>query len=175
MYELGKFTRERYRNFLPKHYSKKDFQIYATEIERTNVSAQLFAAGLYSPTKQEIWNNELHWNPVPVFTADENIFNVTPIRVCPLYRKLYTEVLNQRLEEFKKDPISDYIAKKSGLEINYLTILLLHDTFKTESSLGVSLPEWAKRVYPEAIDKYAVTHFVATVQTEQMKRLRKSN
>lgn len=66
LYELGQYLRRRYNVILGAKYSPNKVYIQSTDVDRTLMSAEACLAGLYMPTADEIWNNEILWQPVPV-------------------------------------------------------------------------------------------------------------
>lgn len=60
--------RRRYGEIISPKYSAKEIYIQSTDIDRTIMSAQACLSGLYPPTDDEKWNDELHWHPIPVHT-----------------------------------------------------------------------------------------------------------
>lgn len=66
MYETGKQLRQRYNNFLSDLYFSHEMETQSTDYERTKASAQLVLAGLFPPKDQQIWNETLHWQPIPI-------------------------------------------------------------------------------------------------------------
>ncbi|KAJ6641619.1 Testicular acid phosphatase like, partial [Pseudolycoriella hygida] len=65
VYELGKYLRRRYANLIGQHYSSDEFYIQSTDYDRTLMSAQVLAAGIFPPTGEQIWNENLIWQPIP--------------------------------------------------------------------------------------------------------------
>lgn len=53
MYKVGQFFRERYEDFLGKIYTKENIWFRADEVDRTVMSGQLVAAGLYPPSEEQ--------------------------------------------------------------------------------------------------------------------------
>lgn len=51
MYQVGQFFRERYEDFLGEIYTKKKIWFRSDKIDRTVMSGQLVATGLYPPSK----------------------------------------------------------------------------------------------------------------------------
>ena len=65
-FNLGKFLRRRYNKLLGEKYSPNKIYIRSTDVDRTIMSAQAALSGLFMPTKDEIWNDEILWQPIPV-------------------------------------------------------------------------------------------------------------
>lgn len=65
-YHLGQFLRKRYNDFLGPYHMDNIMEIRSTGFGRTRKSALLVLAGLWPPVGEQIWNEELLWNPIPV-------------------------------------------------------------------------------------------------------------
>lgn len=76
MYRLGQYFRSRYGNFIGPKYSPDQIYVQSTDFDRTIMSAQMALAGLYPPTDEEKWSNEILWQPIPVHTIPMSIDNV---------------------------------------------------------------------------------------------------
>ena len=64
-YNLGKFLRNRYKDFLSEKYDENDIYVRASDVDRTMMSAMSNLAGLYPPQGDQIWNPDIHWQPIP--------------------------------------------------------------------------------------------------------------
>lgn len=50
----------------------------SSDTDRTLMSAELFLAGMFPPSEEEMWNHEnLHWQPIPVHTVPSSCDNVS--------------------------------------------------------------------------------------------------
>ncbi|XP_019881984.2 venom acid phosphatase Acph-1-like [Aethina tumida] len=161
-YLLGKYIKKYYGKFLGDMYLVDDFYVRSANSPRTRMSAQLVMAGLFPPVNVQIWNPDLKWQPALVdykSDADEDLFN--PYKSCPYYMKLVKEQANNR-ELLKKfvGPFADtykYVEKHSGMKLKVpRDMSSIYSTLKCESELGLKLPEWTKKVFPdkmaEAVD-----------------------
>lgn len=100
------------------------------------MSSQCLAAGLYPPSDDEIWHNELNWQPVPVHSVPTNSDYILHSFVkCPLADKLFKELM-----------ASDYVkslTEKHKSLINYMesncgeSIKSLSDVYKTFDTLKI--------------------------------------
>lgn len=75
-YEFGRCFRKRYEKFLPVSYSKNAVFVQSTDTDRTEMTASSFLAGVFPPHGNQIWNNDLHWIPIPIYSISQNQDNV---------------------------------------------------------------------------------------------------
>lgn len=66
MYNVGKWFRKRYRNLIGDRYSYLDIKMESSDYDRSLMSAECFLAGFYPPNEDEMWHEELKWQPIPV-------------------------------------------------------------------------------------------------------------
>lgn len=50
--------------------------VLSSYADRCHMSAQLLLAGLYKPVRNQIWNSDLLWQPIPVHELPRNLDNV---------------------------------------------------------------------------------------------------
>lgn len=77
MYELGKHLRERYDHLLILNGNTvaEDVQMVSTPVHRCYQSGALLLSGFYPPNRQQIWNDELFWQPIPIrSTSPDKIY-----------------------------------------------------------------------------------------------------
>lgn len=84
-YELGKYIRNRYKDFLSPTYSPDEVYIRSTDVDRTLMSAESNLAGLYPPVESQEWNHELKWQPIPIHTIPENEDEVSYLLILILF------------------------------------------------------------------------------------------
>lgn len=75
-YEFGKRFQKRYERFLPVSYSKETVHVQSTDTDRTGMTASAFLAGVFPPHGNQIWNYDLQWIPIPIYSISENQDNV---------------------------------------------------------------------------------------------------
>lgn len=79
MYELGKQLRERYQHLLLPYGSSvgDDVRVVTTTVDRCYLSAALLLAGFYPPDENQVWNNDLLWQPVPILQSSPDKVHVS--------------------------------------------------------------------------------------------------
>lgn len=139
---MGQFLRRRYDKIIGTTYSPKNVYVRSTDVDRTLMTAQCVSAGLFPPSKEEIWNETLHiWQPIPIHTIpiDEDHFLI-PLSKCPRHLNLFKKYLKSSemtaILEKHKDLI-DFLAKNSGKPIqSVIDIIYIFDTIYVENLKG---------------------------------------
>ncbi|KAL3265838.1 hypothetical protein HHI36_010034 [Cryptolaemus montrouzieri] len=165
MYELGKWMRARYDNFLSKTYHKKEIYVLSSDEDRCIRSASALLAGLYPPVDTDVWNPNLPWNPIPVHAIpaqyDDILYN---LKSCPRRMQLFMEFL-KRSEEENKDLIK-YLEKHSGKQMrSILDIMFLADALSIETKKKLALPEWTRALQPEKLKSIRDAYFYYQTST----------
>lgn len=129
---------KRYSKLLHSKYSKDDIFIRSTDVDRSLMSALSNLAGLFPPNKNDLWNENIDWQPIPVHTVLEIDDNVLAAKKnCPAYnyalKKLKKSEEFLALDEKFKD-LYQYLTEKSGRKIDSLeTVQFLYDCLYIES------------------------------------------
>ncbi|KAI4459596.1 acid phosphatase-related [Holotrichia oblita] len=77
MYDLGEYLRNMYNDYLGDQYMPQYVNAYSTDSDRTKASLQLALASLYPPKGDNVWHENLNWQPIPYTvyeSKDDNIF-----------------------------------------------------------------------------------------------------
>jgi len=155
-FTLGSILREQYGNLLGEDYTDDKLEVRSTDTPRTEMSAMLVLAGLWPPSQSQRWHPTLMWQPIPVFTKPFENEDLLDSTYCD-FRKVVLENLPKNPEIRSKfiDPhksIFEYISKHSGLVIkDLLDLLNFYFIVKSEDDVGLELPEWTKKIYPEPL------------------------
>ncbi|KAK6166677.1 hypothetical protein SNE40_023315 [Patella caerulea] len=117
-YNLGKYFRERYNGFLNGSYIFSEIYVNSSNVDRCLMSAYSNLAGLYYPNRDEEWNMNITWQPIPVHTIPEPLDNMISLqRVCPKYDQLYQRSLKSpavKKEEIENKGFYEFVSQKSG-------------------------------------------------------------
>lgn len=126
-------------------YSPNKVYIQSTDVDRTLTSAQTNLAGLFPPSDQEKWNDDLIWQPIPVHTIPKSLDHILSAgRECPKYKFLYENYMKeakevQRIYTEYAD-IFPYLTRMSGLNITTITdVYWLYNTLDTEREQNKTL------------------------------------
>lgn len=74
MYDLGKWFAARYADKIKNGYNHDLIIMNTTETDRAMMSGETFLAGMFPPTKDEMWADDgLRWQPIPVFEVYDRV------------------------------------------------------------------------------------------------------
>ncbi|KAG8307900.1 hypothetical protein J6590_010337 [Homalodisca vitripennis] len=152
MYNLGVKIRSLYNGFLDQLYYTEDFYASSTAIDRTLISGEAFLAGLYPPTDFQVWDKNILWQPIPMYSNSQD--KTVEAFFCP---KFMQERAKNRLK-YEEDyaanlsAIYNYIYEHSGVNLTTpFGMLSAWDTFIAEDTEGYKVPDWANGIYPEPL------------------------
>lgn len=98
-YKLGQYLRRRYNHLLGDEYSYRKVYIQSSDYDRTMMSAQALLAALFKPTKEEEWNDEIQWQPIPVHVLPRQSDHMIAIEHnCPKYKHLLAKYSKESKE-----------------------------------------------------------------------------
>lgn len=134
--------RRRYEKLLGDgFYSPDKVFTVSSALDRTINSASLVLAGLFPPQSHQVWNQDLPWQPIPVYSIPVNSdYLIKAENVCPQYEKLRNE--HEKSAEIqaiieRNHELFEYLEKNSGQKIRNLEqIKDLHGTFVVENSMN---------------------------------------
>ncbi|XP_043499147.1 venom acid phosphatase Acph-1-like isoform X1 [Polistes fuscatus] len=175
-YELGKFLRSRYGNFLNQIYTPELITARTTDYSRTKMSLELVLAGMFPPKNIQKWSTDINWQPIPYTYVPKTEDNILLPMDCPLYSEEYQRVLKtpeviQKMTEFSE--MNANLTKWTGKQIsNPLDMYSLYNIFMAEWMMDLPLPGWALSVFPDGQLKDGIIYAfkVANLNTK-LKRL----
>lgn len=138
MFQLGEYFRRRYESILPPDVNPVKL-VYAqsTDLDRTLMSAASFMAGLFPPTKEQIWNKNIRWQPVSIHTMPAKVdfvLSTTIGKRCDRYEFLKQQHYNRtEYKEWhsKHQKVYEYIESKSGVSADDpWNLMILYDTLR---------------------------------------------
>lgn len=139
LFRLGEYLRRRYsQSLLGPNYSPKRIYIQSTDFDRTIMSAQCCLAGLYPPTTDEKWHNEILWQPIPVHTIPWNMDHVlTTGKHCPKYEDELLKFIKNDAEinRIRTEYADLFVhwSQECGREISSISdVFQLYNTLATE-------------------------------------------
>ncbi|CAB0031815.1 unnamed protein product [Trichogramma brassicae] len=85
-YQLGVSLKKRYGALLGDDYDTSNIHAISTDYDRTKMSLLLLLAGFFPPRKDQKWNQNLNWQPIPIaVSADDGKPNYWNSDLCPKY------------------------------------------------------------------------------------------
>lgn len=122
-------------------YSTDKVFTVSSAVDRTINSASLVLAGLFPPQNNQIWNEDLPWQPIPVYAIPHRTdYLIAAEKACDRYQ--------QELKNYEQSPkikaliekhreLFDYAEKHAGQPIRTLDELKdLHGTLEVERQLN---------------------------------------
>ncbi|XP_031365171.1 venom acid phosphatase Acph-1-like isoform X3 [Apis dorsata] len=176
MYKVGQFFRERYEDFLGEIYTKENILFRSDEVDRTVMSGQLVAAGLYPPSKEQRWNPDLNWQPIPVWTIPRTIDCLYNTQFSPRFDMLrnIVEETDKDVIQFEKDnrDVYKYLSEHTGGNITQSKVFSLYQHLFDQNNIGLELPEWTKSVFPHGkLDELAIYDILIRTRTLESKQI----
>lgn len=176
MYKVGQFFRERYEDFLGKIYTKENIWFRADEVDRTVMSGQLVAAGLYPPSEEQRWNPDLNWQPIPVWTipATMDCLYTTPFSSKFHTMRNLVEETDEDVIQFEKDnkDIYKYLSEHTGGNVTQSKVFSLYQYLFAQKDIGLELPEWTKSVFPHGkLDELVIYDILIRTRTLELKQI----
>ncbi|KRT78746.1 Phosphatase [Oryctes borbonicus] len=175
MYDLGKMIRAEYSWFTPQYYLANDVYVFSSYADRCQMSAQLLLAGLYPPVGEQIWNKDLLWQPIPIYSVARSADDKIALkRTCPKYLYALQEARKNYLKQIDEDnkELYDYLSKHTGDTIQgILALEFLFNTLEIEYLNNLTLPEWTKGVFPNRMKDLAALSLAMFTKTDFMKKM----
>jgi prostatic aicd phosphatase len=99
-YEIGKYLRKNYDDFIPDQYTPDVVYAISTNLKRTKMSLQLVLASLFPPLPTDVIDDTLNWHPVPFNIEPGQGLIGLPKSYCLNYvNKYYNYVLSEEAQE----------------------------------------------------------------------------
>ncbi|GJQ72925.1 hypothetical protein Trydic_g1568 [Trypoxylus dichotomus] len=148
---------------------------WTSDFDRTKMTLQLVLASLYPPRGEQVWDNNIPWQPIP--------YHCTPrdsdkLFLAFFYHKAAIDAYNKRFNEICNNDLSnycdivEYVEKHTGMAIeNPRTMFALACTLAAEEKLGLELPEWTQKVWPHKMEEYALQEFHISSSTRKLQSL----
>ncbi|KAI6646436.1 hypothetical protein LOD99_12558 [Oopsacas minuta] len=150
-YALGGFIKQRYisSGYLTTAYKRDDVYIRSTNADRTIMSALSQLSAVFPPTGDQVWDNSLIWQPIPVHNVPESTDNI--LKAFSTYCPAYTRAREQfrRSDEFKEmaakhQDLFSTISQATHDRANLSNIWQFADTSFCDKAHNLSLPTWAE-------------------------------
>ncbi|NXE45201.1 PPAL phosphatase, partial [Casuarius casuarius] len=122
--------------------------IRSTDCDRTLMSAEANLAGLYPPDRQEMFNPNVSWQPIPVHTVPESGERLLkfPLAPCPRYEQLQNETRHSAEYTNKTKENLQFlqmVANETGIrDVSLESVWSVYDTLFCEQAHKMKLPLW---------------------------------
>ncbi|XP_031632797.1 prostatic acid phosphatase-like [Contarinia nasturtii] len=173
LFDLGKYLRQRYQKLIGPHYSSKKVYIYSTNMDRALMSAESLAAGMFPPSGDAIWNDELNWQPIPIHTRDltKDYLTGSPF-FCPRFEQLYNKFCDSPEFKYQSEKHVDFI-KYLEAHAGNISMPLLFQILEMEKEKGLELPIWTRYISHftnDTMQQILDIHFQALTKTKEMQK-----
>ncbi|KAL7305432.1 hypothetical protein TKK_0002174 [Trichogramma kaykai] len=141
LYEIGVQLRQQYSNFLNDIYMDETMKAHTNEFPVSQMAGELVNAGLYPPVREQIWNADLMWQPIPFEyrMKNEDIFMIGT--TCPRFKRETEAVLN--LHAKGKSKLMEFLHAQNITVKSPIDISLLYLTLTNVMDLNqASVPDW---------------------------------
>ncbi|XP_045521262.1 venom acid phosphatase Acph-1-like [Pieris brassicae] len=179
-YQIGKFIRQRYGSqgygLLSNIYLQDEIMLRSTDKERTKMTAQMAMAAVYPPDSEQQWDDGLGkvWQPVPYTAVPLKEDYLRYYSNCKRFKDLMAIAKSESLyQEFRPyTELFKLVQTTTGKDFSEDPLLFetLFDLFKSQVSLGLDIPNWAKPVLPK-LGEAAKLAYRLYYRTEEMRRL----
>ncbi|XP_046327992.2 prostatic acid phosphatase-like [Haliotis rufescens] len=149
-YSLGRFIRRRYSGFLSDKYLHTEITVESSDVDRCLMSAYSNLAGLYPPSGDQVWNNNIPWQPIPVHTRPEPGDNMLAMeKPCKKYDQLQTvNFASNRVKQLVAGNMDfvRFLSSKSGYKpFTVQHVLPVADTLHCEKTHNITWPAWVNQ------------------------------
>lgn len=146
-YALGQYLRSEFGGLISADYKRTEILVQSSNEDRCLMSAYCNLAGLFPPSGDQVWNENLIWQPIPVHTRpqeeDKELNMGAP---CPRYDALYEQELQSpavKAEEKENADFYDLIEENTGVKKeNISEVWKIADTLLCEKKHNMSMPPW---------------------------------
>ena len=156
-YALGEFIKQRYTpGFLSSAYKRVENSIRSTDLDRTIMSALAQLSAVFPPTGEQVWNNSLIWQPIPVFSLSgksDNILRAYGAN-CPALSESNAQfTMGQEFKNIaeKYKGLFKTISDATDSSANLSNVWHYADTTICDKAHNLTLQSWAKDNYEELI------------------------
>ncbi|KAF6205921.1 hypothetical protein GE061_020097 [Apolygus lucorum] len=174
LFALGEIMKSKYGEFLGEVYLPEEIQMKSSYAPRAQMSAMTFLAGLFPPKGFQIWNDNLHWQPIPVNPIPRETDNMLAAKApCAKYEKEKqrsdaTIATNLTKED---NDLLKVLTEKTGDQINniakaeslFYTLLIQRDN-------GLVLPDWTEEMFPTKLARFAALNLASYTMTDTLKK-----
>ncbi|KAK6742876.1 hypothetical protein RB195_010252 [Necator americanus] len=178
-YRLGKWLRARYGKWLGDHFDRSQVFVRSSDYNRTLMSAQANMAGLFPPSKLEMWDAGLAWQPVPVHSIPKSIDKELYEDIeCPTasaeFNKVWKLGVVRRMEAENEDLIQ-YLREHSQIvDFQFYMLWMVYDNLfcMHQHNDTQTWPSWMNVTLFNRLQKLYDASSRLKYHTEVLRRLR---
>ncbi|KAG5446215.1 Testicular acid phosphatase [Clonorchis sinensis] len=156
-FKLGMWLRQQYDCYLKPQYNASDFYIRSTDYDRTLMSAQAVAAGLYPQKSSPLEPYGIQWKPVPVHTIPRDRETLLSVSKCNHLETLrHNAMTSETAISFLASHRSLFHvinANRIKVKIDQFNIWKLHDMFICMRAHNIPLPSWCTEEIFQELDE----------------------
>ncbi|XP_060534308.1 testicular acid phosphatase homolog isoform X2 [Cylas formicarius] len=176
LYEIGRYYRRRYDDFLGTHYYPDEYYTQTTDVDRTKTSMQIVNAGLWPPKADQQWG-PLDWQPIPTHSEPLSLDSLLLVRrPCPVYHQerdkvIRTPEIQQKFDEYRPlfEDLTNYTGKVVG---DFDDVQDIFSTLQAEESFNLTLPDWTEEYYPKKMFEPTIFSYILNAYNDKMNRLK---
>ncbi|GAA55149.1 lysosomal acid phosphatase [Clonorchis sinensis] len=158
-FKLGVWLRQEYNGFIHKKYNASNFYLRSTDYDRTLMSAQAVAAGLYHDVTSPLKTYGIAWMPIPVHAVRRDRETLLSLSFCHQLELLrQKEMTSKKADEYAEShkALFDLINEHSVTEkIDRFNIWKLSDLFVCMRAHKMTLPSWCTEEIFQEIEEVA--------------------
>ncbi|KER33542.1 hypothetical protein T265_00653 [Opisthorchis viverrini] len=156
-FQLGQWIRQRYNEYIPSMYNGSELHMRSTDVDRTLMSAQAVAAGIYQNASSPLQDYGIPWRPIPVHTVRQEADVLLSIAKCPCLDVLRKIQMNSDAAiSFEQSHRSLFELINKNMEtakIDRFNLMSLVDLFICMRAHNMSLPGWCtEEVFHEMVE-----------------------
>lgn len=177
-YGLGQWLKTRYMDsYMNSTYMREEIVVHSSDEDRCLMSAYCNLAGLYPPDDEQKFNEDINWQPIPVFTKpkpEDNMLNMG--ENCPRYNELLQQTLASHAvteEEKRNKAFYEFVGKNSHMNHeNISNIWQISDTSFCEKAHNMSLPSWINETVYNKLRELEAYQFTLLFNNNEMSMLK---
>nr|XP_022907405.1 venom acid phosphatase Acph-1-like [Onthophagus taurus] len=133
-YKVGTTLRQKYNKLLGDIYTPDVLYAVSSHLSRNKATLQGILAGLFTPSKELIWNKDLLWEPIPYDYLPKNENKLfSTLSTCPnwpiLLAENYQKYLATDLVFQKYNYLLPFLLEKTAHDLNIASMLNFFDNF----------------------------------------------
>ncbi|XP_065216449.1 testicular acid phosphatase homolog isoform X3 [Planococcus citri] len=182
MFLLGKRLRERYEHLLKPYGSTlaEDVQMVTTASDRCYQSGALVLAGFYPPNSDQIWNDELLWQPISIHSPSPDKVHIKfgDKKECPRYHEEYEKALhiimrNGSDTKVNHDFLMNFLANFSHSDniTSFSDLVLVGDYMKIKKSSNLKLPNWASDDFLDKLNRFHLDGLNSVIYNPELREM----